>query len=147
MTGSPGTRVPSVAKRTSGAAAGNEIELVGVEKRFETNEGSVHAVARTDLAVGEREFIVLLGPSGCGKTTILRMMSGLLQPSAGKVEVGGRDLWRGAQRDQAAPVVIGMQMGGVSMARGAKLTLVLTVLTAVLLVPLNYLWWLVLGKF
>lgn len=48
---------------------------------------------------------------------------------------------------QAAPVVIGMQMGGVSMARGAKLTLVLTVLTALLLVPLNYLWWLVLGKF
>lgn len=48
---------------------------------------------------------------------------------------------------QAAPVVIGMQMGGVSMARGAKLTLVLTVLTALLLVPLNYLWWLALGKF
>lgn len=48
---------------------------------------------------------------------------------------------------QAAPVVVGMQMGGVSMAQGAKLTLILTVLTAVLLVPLNYLWWLALGKF
>ena len=48
---------------------------------------------------------------------------------------------------QAAPVVIGMQMGGVSMGQGAKLTLVLTFLTVVLLVPLNYLWWLALGKF
>lgn len=95
--------VPTSAKvRTPGASTGNEIELVGVEKRFEITEGSVHAVARTDLAVGQREFIVLLGPSGCGKTTILRMMSGLLQPSAGTVKVGGRDLWRGAQRDQAA---------------------------------------------
>ncbi len=102
MTILSGTRVPSVEKRTSESFGGNEIELVGVEKRFETNEGSVHAVAHTDLAVGQREFIVLLGPSGCGKTTILRMMSGLLQPSAGKVKVGGRDLWRGAQRDQTA---------------------------------------------
>ncbi len=48
---------------------------------------------------------------------------------------------------QAAPVVIGMQMGGVSMGQGAKLTLVLTAFTVVLLVPLNYLWWLALGKF
>ena len=48
---------------------------------------------------------------------------------------------------QAAPVVVGMQMGGVSLSQGAKLTLVLTVLTAALLVPLNYLWWLALGKF
>ena len=48
---------------------------------------------------------------------------------------------------QAAPVVIGMQMGGVSMGQGAKLTLVLTALTVLMLVPLNYLWWLALGKF
>lgn len=102
MTVLSGTRVPSVGKRTPESSGGNEIELVGVEKRFETREGSVHAVAQTDLAVGEREFIVLLGPSGCGKTTILRMMSGLLQPSAGMVKVGGRDLWRGTQRDQTA---------------------------------------------
>ena len=85
-----------------GAAHANEIELVGVEKRFETDEGSVHAVAQTDLSVGQREFIVLLGPSGCGKTTILRMVSGLLPPTSGTVKVGGRDLWRGAQRDQKA---------------------------------------------
>ncbi len=102
MTTLSGASVPSVEKRTPGASTANEIELVGVEKRFEIAEGSVHAVARTDLAVGQREFIVLLGPSGCGKTTILRMMSGLLQPSSGTVKVGGRDLWRGAQRDQTA---------------------------------------------
>ncbi|MCH8113300.1 MAG: ATP-binding cassette domain-containing protein, partial [Proteobacteria bacterium] len=97
-----GARTPSAKERTSKTSASTEIELVGVEKRFETSEGSVHAVARTDLSVGQREFIVLLGPSGCGKTTILRMMSGLLQPSAGTVKVGGRDLWLGAKRDQKA---------------------------------------------
>ena len=97
-----GSPVPSVDKRARSSPAGNEIELIGVEKRFEIDEGTVHAVARTDLAVGKREFVVLLGPSGCGKTTILRMVSGLLQPTAGTVRVGGRDLWLGAQRDQEA---------------------------------------------
>ena len=97
-----GSPVPSVDKRARSSPAGNEIELIGVEKRFEIDEGTVHAVARTDLAVGKRECVVLLGPSGCGKTTILRMVSGLLQPTAGTVRVGGRDLWLGAQRDQEA---------------------------------------------
>ena len=85
-----------------GEARANEIELIKVEKRFEIDEGTVHAVAQTDLTVGQREFVVLLGPSGCGKTTILRMVSGLLQPTSGTVKVGGRDLWRGAHRDQKA---------------------------------------------
>lgn len=95
-------RLPVAGEQPHRTAGSNEIKLVGVEKRFETDEGSVHAVAQTDLSVGQREFIVLLGPSGCGKTTILRMVSGLLQPTAGTVRVGGRDLWRGAQRDQQA---------------------------------------------
>ena len=38
-----------------------------------------------DLAVHAGEFVALLGPSGCGKTTLLRMMAGLVTPSAGRV--------------------------------------------------------------
>ena len=89
----------------SGAAASVrpvEINLAGVEKRFPTPQGVVHAVAQTDIAVKRQEFVVLLGPSGCGKTTILRMIAGLLQPSAGTITVAGRGLWHGTRRDSEA---------------------------------------------
>ena len=52
------------------AVAATEIELVGIEKRFSTPEGEVHALARTDLDVRKGEILILLGPSGCGKTTL-----------------------------------------------------------------------------
>jgi NitT/TauT family transport system ATP-binding protein len=85
-----------------------EIELDGVEKRFETAEGAVYAVARTDLIIREREFLVLLGPSGCGKTTLLRMAAGLVRPSAGAVRVRGRPLWNADVRDASAVQELGV---------------------------------------
>lgn len=89
-------------------AAADEIELVGIEKRFQTADGVVHAVATTNINVRQREFVVLLGPSGCGKTTILRMIAGLLQPSAGEVRVARRNLWNGGQRDKVALQELGI---------------------------------------
>ncbi|HEX5498572.1 MAG TPA: ABC transporter ATP-binding protein, partial [Thermomicrobiales bacterium] len=50
------------------------------------------AVDRLDLAVARGEFLSLLGPSGCGKTTTLRMIGGLETPSAGSIEIAGRDI-------------------------------------------------------
>ena len=43
-----------------------------------------------DLAIPDREFLVLLGPSGCGKTTTMRMVAGLEDPSSGSISIGGR---------------------------------------------------------
>ena len=43
-----------------------------------------------DLAIPDREFLVLLGPSGCGKTTTMRMIAGLEDPSSGLITIGGR---------------------------------------------------------
>ncbi|MDO5528150.1 MAG: ABC transporter ATP-binding protein [Paracoccus sp. (in: a-proteobacteria)] len=43
-----------------------------------------------DLELGRGEIIALLGPSGCGKTTLLRIVAGLLAPTSGLVEIGGR---------------------------------------------------------
>ena len=42
------------------------------------------------FAINSGEFLCLLGPSGCGKSTTLRLMSGLLEPHAGRISVGGR---------------------------------------------------------
>ena len=64
------------------------IRFEGVEKRF----GDVVAVAGIDLEIGEGEFFSLLGPSGCGKTTLLRMLAGLENPSAGRLLIGGEDV-------------------------------------------------------
>ncbi|MEN3614216.1 ATP-binding cassette domain-containing protein [Plantactinospora sp. ZYX-F-223] len=50
---------------------------------------SVQAVARLDLTVARGEIIGLLGPNGAGKTTIVKMMSGLLVPTGGKLNVCG----------------------------------------------------------
>lgn len=47
--------------------------------------GKVRAVDGIDLITREGEFLVLLGPSGCGKTTLLRMIAGLEEPTAGEI--------------------------------------------------------------
>ena len=83
-------------------SAAVEIGLAGVEKRFATPQGEVHALARTDFSVAKGEFVVLLGPSGCGKTTMLRLIAGLIEPSAGSVAIAGRALWAGGARDARA---------------------------------------------
>jgi putative spermidine/putrescine transport system ATP-binding protein len=50
------------------------------------------AVRGIDLEVAAGEFLTLLGPSGSGKTTTLRLIAGLLQPTAGVIELAGRDV-------------------------------------------------------
>jgi putative spermidine/putrescine transport system ATP-binding protein len=54
--------------------------------------GDFHAVKDVSLSVADGEFLVLLGPSGCGKTTTLRMVAGLIEPTAGQVKLGGKDV-------------------------------------------------------
>ena len=49
-------------------------------------------VTGVDLSIRPGEFVTLLGPSGCGKTTILRMVAGLIAPSAGHILVDGADI-------------------------------------------------------
>jgi spermidine/putrescine transport system ATP-binding protein len=68
------------------------IELVAVAKEFHSRRGSVIAVDRIDLAIGEGEFFSLLGPSGCGKTTTLRMIGGFEEPTSGQIRLHGVDV-------------------------------------------------------
>jgi putative spermidine/putrescine transport system ATP-binding protein len=68
------------------------IRLTGLRKAF----GAVEAVAGIDLEIADGEFFSMLGPSGSGKTTVLRMIAGFELPTAGTVELSGRDVTRQA---------------------------------------------------
>ena len=64
------------------------VELDRVTVRF----GDFTAVDNATLDIKGGEFFSFLGPSGCGKTTILRTVSGFLEPSSGQVRIGGQDM-------------------------------------------------------
>jgi NitT/TauT family transport system ATP-binding protein len=85
-----------------------EIELRGVSKRFSARNRETVALTDIDLGIRKQEFVTLLGQSGCGKTTLLRILAGLTQPSAGEVTISGRPLWRGDHRDDEALRKLGL---------------------------------------
>ena len=66
----------------------HSVELTNVGMTF----GATRAVGDVSFAVEAGEFFSILGPSGCGKTTILRMIAGFLQPTEGRIAIGGRDM-------------------------------------------------------
>jgi spermidine/putrescine transport system ATP-binding protein len=66
----------------------HDVEVQGVTKTY----GALTAVRDVTLQVARGEFFSILGPSGCGKTTILRMIAGFLEPSAGEILIGGRPM-------------------------------------------------------
>jgi ABC-2 type transport system ATP-binding protein len=56
--------------------------------------GSIRAVDGVSLRAFPGEFIALLGPNGAGKTTLFQLLSGLLVPDSGKIEIVGQDMLR-----------------------------------------------------
>ncbi len=64
------------------------VELEGVNVTF----GDFVAVREANLTIGAGEFFSFLGPSGCGKTTLLRTISGFIEPTRGRVMIGGADM-------------------------------------------------------
>jgi ABC-type Fe3+/spermidine/putrescine transport system ATPase subunit len=65
---------------------GVAIRLAGLGKRY----GTVEAVRDVTLTIEAGRFVTLLGPSGSGKTTVLMMIAGLVEPSAGTIQIGDR---------------------------------------------------------
>ena len=65
------------------------------------NYGSLRAVDGLDLEIPQGEFFAFLGPNAAGKTTTIKMLSGLLKPTAGSIEIGGFDLAREPEKAKA----------------------------------------------
>lgn len=69
------------------------IELKGVGQTFTSSDGAlVSALDNVNLDLRKNEFVSFIGPSGCGKSTILRLIAGLLRPTAGKVSIYGLEV-------------------------------------------------------
>jgi sn-glycerol 3-phosphate transport system ATP-binding protein len=67
--------------------------MISVDVRSVTKAwGETRAVDDVSFAAGKGELVVLLGPSGCGKSTMLRLIAGLDEPEAGRIEIEGRDV-------------------------------------------------------
>ena len=65
------------------------IVVRGVTHEYRTARRSLAALAGVDLEVGRGSFVSIIGPSGGGKTTLLKAIGGLLQPTAGTIQVDG----------------------------------------------------------
>lgn len=65
----------------------------GLWKVYEMGDEKVQAVRGIDLEINSGEMVAIMGPSGCGKTTLLNILSGIDDPSAGQVMVSGKPLF------------------------------------------------------
>ncbi|MBW1891082.1 MAG: ABC transporter ATP-binding protein [Deltaproteobacteria bacterium] len=67
---------------------GQDVEIADVSMRF----GDFYAARDINVHIEAGEFFSFLGPSGCGKTTLLRLVSGFMDPTKGQIKIGGKDM-------------------------------------------------------
>lgn len=73
-------------------SAGADVVCAGLVHVYPSEQGPVAALRNADLVVKAGEMLAIVGPSGSGKTTLMSLLSGLLQPTAGTVLIGGEDI-------------------------------------------------------
>jgi len=73
--------------------ANSAIRATGINKWFGEGPARTHAVKDVNFEASFGEMVYVVGPSGSGKTTMLSMISGILRPSSGTVQVEDADIW------------------------------------------------------
>jgi putative ABC transport system ATP-binding protein len=68
------------------------VAAVGVTRHYGHGDSAVEAVRGVSLDVPSGQFAAVMGPSGSGKSTLMHMLAGLDRPTAGSVEIGGREI-------------------------------------------------------
>ncbi len=77
------------------------IRLDGVSKHYGSGDDRVRALDGVSIEVGAGEFVAVRGASGSGKSTLLLAIGGMIRPSAGLVELDGRDIYAMSGRQRA----------------------------------------------
>ena len=80
------------------------LNVTGLKKVYTTRFGGsqVTALRQVDFSVEEGEYVTIMGESGSGKTTLLNILAALDKPTAGRVELDGRDMSAVRESDAAA---------------------------------------------
>ena len=68
------------------------IEGNGLTKHFGTGDATVVAIDSVDIAIEERELVMIMGDSGCGKTTLISLLGCILTPDAGQIRIDGEQI-------------------------------------------------------
>ena len=116
----------------------HQIELRNINLKYDSVENPVTALQDVSFSVEPSEFLCVVGQSGCGKTTMLNIVAGFLEPTAGEVLISGKPVagkgldrgivfqdfaqlfpWRTAQRN----VEFGLEMKGMSKEERAEIAL------------------------
>ena len=84
------SKATSTAKEELEVVTPSKLAIENVSKTFKTATGTVQALDRVSLKVGEGEFVCLVGASGCGKSTLLNIIAGLEKPDSGSVMANGK---------------------------------------------------------
>lgn len=75
--------------KQGGVAMPNIVEFTNVYKSFYTDKGELSVLKNLNLTLKKGEILGILGPSGCGKSTILNLLSSLLKPTSGTINING----------------------------------------------------------
>jgi cell division transport system ATP-binding protein len=88
----PALEEPEASQTTPAAASASAmIAFENVQKTYEPN---VVALESASFMIEKGEFVFLVGPSGSGKSTLIRLLLKEIEPTIGRIVVGGRDLGR-----------------------------------------------------
>ena len=75
------------------------IQISSLEKAYRSRDGgTIRALGPVSLDIHKKEFLTVVGPSGCGKSTLLKLVAGLIERSAGSIQMNGRQI-HGPQLD------------------------------------------------
>ena len=75
------------------------LEIKNLSHSYHNLEGETLALSHLSFSMSKGEFISIVGPSGCGKSTLLSLISGLLKPEQGSVELHGKIMGYMLQKD------------------------------------------------
>ena len=69
------------------------IEVRGLTKRYGTGDAAVDALKGVDMTIAPGEVVGLIGPSGSGKTTLLKCLGAVIEPTSGRIALGGETIY------------------------------------------------------